>query len=260
MNNILLSFDLEEFDIPEEFGQKLNEEEKIRITLSGLISLLELINKHNIKATFYVTAFFAEKNTGLIKRLSEKHEIASHGYFHSSFQVADFANSKQVLDKITGTSIEGYRMARLMPFDKSLLLSAGYSYDSSLNPTWIPGRYNNINKPKTPFIEDKLVVLPASVFGVFRIPLFWLSFKNLPYFFYRSLAIRTLKKDKYLNIYFHPWEFTDISGYKLPFYVKRNSGLRQLIKFEKLLILLKRYGEFCTSNEYKNYFLKGGTN
>ena len=37
MAKILLSFDLEEFDIPEEFGQKLSEEEKINITLAGLI-------------------------------------------------------------------------------------------------------------------------------------------------------------------------------------------------------------------------------
>jgi len=260
MNNILLSFDLEEFDIPEEFGQKLNEEEKIRVTLSGLAPLLALINKYNIQATFYVTAFFAEKNPEIVKQISEKHEIASHGYYHSSFQVDDIANSKQVLDTITGSSIEGYRMARLMPFDRSLLQSAGYSYDSSLNPTWLPRRYNNMDKPRAPYTEDKLVVLPASVASVFRIPLFWLSFKNLPYFIYKSLAIRALKKDKYLNIYFHPWEFTDISGYKLPFYVKRNSGLKQLIKFEKLLILLKEYGEFCTSKEYKNYFLKSGTN
>jgi len=33
----------------------------------------------------------------------------------------------------------------------------------------------------------------------------------------------TLETDSYLNIYFYPWESTDISPFKLPGYVKKNS-------------------------------------
>jgi len=255
MNKILLSFDLEEFDIPEEFGQKLGEEEKIKVTLSGLMPLLELLDKYNIKTTFYTTAFFAERNTALIKRISEKHEIASHGYYHSSFKPEDISKSKKVLEKITQLPVNGFRMARLMPVDKALLVKAGYAYDSSLNPTFIPGRYNNLDKPRRPFNSDGLVNLPASAATIFRIPLFWISFKNFPLGLYRTLAIKALKKDNYLNIYFHPWEFANISGYKLPFYVKGISGERLLAKFEKLLISLKEQGEFISSADYCNYYL-----
>ncbi len=255
MNKILLSFDLEEFDIPEEFGQKLNDEEKIKVTLSGLIPLLELLDKYNIKATFYTTAFFAERNTTLIKEISGKHEIASHGYYHSSFQSEDILKSKEVLEMITLLPVKGFRMARLMPVDKSLLVKAGYAYDSSVNPTFIPGRYNNLDKPRGPFNSDGLVNLPASVATIFRIPLFWISFKSFPLSLYETLAIKVLKKDRYLNIYFHPWEFADISGYKLPFYVKGTSGERLLGKFEKLLISLKECGEFISSTDYCNYYL-----
>ena len=256
MNKVLLSFDLEEFDIPEEFGQKLTEKEKIDVTLTGLMPLLELINRHNIKATFYSTAFFAQKNTEVLRRIAEKHEIASHGFYHSSFQPNDVADSKNVLQEITGLPVKGFRMARLKPIDKSLLVNAGYSYDSSLNPTFLPGRYNNLDKPRNPFNAEGLVNLPASVATIFRIPLFWISFKVFPLSVYKVLALKALKKDKYLNIYFHPWEFADISSYKLPFYVKRVSGKRLLAKFDKLLMALKECGEFSSSIDYCNYFQK----
>src|ERR1700733_1908037 len=101
MNSILLSFDLEEFDIPEEYGQKLEEDEKIRVTLTGLIPLLEMLDKHKIVATFYTTAFFAEKNKKILKRIAATHEIASHGYYHSSFKPEDVDASKKILEGIT---------------------------------------------------------------------------------------------------------------------------------------------------------------
>jgi len=256
MNSILLSFDLEEFDIPEEYGQKLEDEEKIRVTHTGLLPLLGLLDKHKIVATFYTTAFFAEKNPALMKNIASKHEIASHGYYHSSFKPDDVANSKSTLEAITQTTVKGFRMARLAPIDKSLLAKAGYVYDSSLNPTFLPGRYNNLGKPRLPFKADGLLILPASVTSTFRIPLFWISFKNFPATIYTMLAKRTLKKDQYLNLYFHPWEFADMSSYKLPSYIKRISGNALLLKFEKLLLELKQNGDFVTTAEYCNTVLK----
>lgn len=249
MNSILLSFDLEEFDIPEEFGQKLSDEEKLRVTNEGLKPLLTLLDKYNTTATFYTTAFFAERNEALIKTISEKHEIASHGYYHSSFKSEDIATSKQVLERITNKKVNGYRMARLQPFDISLLEKAGYLYDSSLNPTFLPGRYNNLGKPKLPFKQNNIWILPTSV-STFRIPLFWISFKNFPQSIYTSTAKGVLNKSHYLNLYFHPWEFANISGYKLPNYVKRISGNALLAKFEKLLVALKENGNYITATEY----------
>jgi hypothetical protein len=249
---ILLSFDLEEFDIPEEYGQKLTENEKLEVTVAGLIPLLELLEKHTIRATFYTTAFFAESRPEIVKKISEKHEIASHGFYHSSFQPDDILKSKIALQNITGKTVSGFRMARLVPVDMSLLAEAGYLYDSSLNPTYIPGRYNNFGKARKPFQSSGLITLPTSVATILRIPLFWISFKNFPGRFYKMLALSTLKKDSYLSLYFHPWEFADISKYKLPFYVKSVSGKRLLVKFEKLLITLKNKGEFISSAESCN--------
>ncbi len=251
-NKILLSFDLEEFDIPEEFGQKLTEEEKLDVTMKGLIPLLALLDKHQIKATFYTTAFFAESRPEIIKKIAESHEIASHGFYHSSFQPDDILKSKIALQNITSKTVNGFRMARLMPVDMSLLAKAGYIYDSSLNPTYIPGRYNNFDKARKPFQSSGLMILPTSVATILRIPLFWISFKNFPTRFYTMLALSTLKNDNYLSLYFHPWEFADISKYKLPFYVKSVSGKGMLVRLEKLLIRLKDRGEFIGSGEFCN--------
>ena len=64
----------------------------------------------------------------------------------------------------------------------------------------------------------------------------------------------TLETDSYLNIYFHPWEFTDISEFQLPAYVKKHSGSKMIDKLEKYLTVLKTQGRFISISEFKNNF------
>ena len=64
----------------------------------------------------------------------------------------------------------------------------------------------------------------------------------------------TLETDSYLNIYFHPWEFTDISQFQLPGYVKKDSGSKMIDKLEKYLNWLKNQGKFISISEFKNNF------
>jgi hypothetical protein len=64
----------------------------------------------------------------------------------------------------------------------------------------------------------------------------------------------TLETDSYLNLYFHPWEFTDISQFKLPGYVKKNSGIKMIDKLEKYLTVLKNQGKFISISEFKQNF------
>ncbi len=85
-------------------------------------------------------------------------------------------------------------MPRMMPVDEKEVEKAGYSYNSSINPTFLPGRYNNLKVSRTYFKEGNVTQVPASVSPNFRIPLFWLSFHNFPLFFYKKLASDCLKK------------------------------------------------------------------
>jgi peptidoglycan/xylan/chitin deacetylase (PgdA/CDA1 family) len=246
---VLLTFDVEEFDIPEEFGQTVSFEDKISVSTTGLHNVLEVVDRHDVKTTLFTTAVYAQEQPELIKKLSGKHEIASHGFYHSAFKNEDLIASKQVLEQITNTPVTGFRMARLAPVSNDEIIKAGYRYNSSLNPTWIPGRYNHLKSPRKPFNEGALLQVPVSVTPTFRIPLFWLGVKNFPMWWLKNALLTTLKHDGLLSLYFHPWEFTDIQAYQnLPFYIRRNGGAEMLRRLDEIIKMLKTEGEFVTMN------------
>ena len=84
---IYLSFDIEEFDMPKEYGYDIDFQRQIAISRQGLISIFDILKKHNAKATFFSTVVFAQQVPDLIERLiSEGHELASHTYYHSDFE------------------------------------------------------------------------------------------------------------------------------------------------------------------------------
>ena len=249
--NILLSFDLEEFDIPNEYGTTLSIEEQLAVTHQGLSRLLPVLEQLNIHATFFTTAFYAQQDSVLVKQMAAQHEIASHAFYHSRFSEADISGSRTTLEAITGQPIRGFRMPRLAPVDKNLLLKAGYTYDASLNPTWLPGRYNHTRQPRTLFMEDELWVIPASVTPHTRFPLFWLSFKNLPLFIIKSWSRQVLRKDNYICLYLHPWEFADLHKFRsLPFYTRKPCGEQLLNKLVAYLGWLKSAGNFKTIDSF----------
>lgn len=248
---ILLSFDVEEFDVPEEYGQAVPESVQFSVSRQGLEPILELLAQLDIRATFFTTAHFALHHPSLIQAIAQRHEIASHGFYHSSFEVADLATSRQTLEAIAHTPITGFRMARLQKVNDREIEGAGYAYNSSMNPTYLPGRYNNFFQPRTVHYSRQLLNIPVSVTPCIRFPLFWLSFKNLPLPLYQAASLFTLNTDRYLSLYFHPWEFTDISSFALPGYIKRHSGLPMLRRLKRYLTELQTEAEFLTYEEFR---------
>lgn len=249
-NKVTLSFDIEEFDTPLESGCNLSFSEQVRISVEGSHRILDLMKKHAVHATFFCTVNFLEHAPEIAERiLKEGHEPASHGYYHSTFDVADLKRSREELEKIFGRKIAGYRMPRMMPIENQDLVDAGYTYNASLHPTFIPGRYNNFNKPRLIFRTGDLLQIPASVTPILRIPLFWLSLHNFPLGIYKSLLRRTLKHDGTINMYFHPWEFADIQdpSLKLSSIITRNSGIKMSERLESVILELKSaHTEFVT--------------
>lgn len=248
---ILLSFDVEEFDVPEEYGQILEDSVKFKVSAEGLENVLKLLDRLNIRATFFTTANFAIHHPSKMLEIAKKHEVASHGFYHSAFCVEDLARSKQALEEILDQQITGFRMARLQPVEDREIQLAGYQYNSSMNPTYLPGRYNNFSKSRLPYHSEKLLNIPVSVTPLIRFPLFWLSFKNLPLPLYKLASRITLHWDSYLNLYFHPWEFTNIRGYQLPGYIKKRSGKEMLDRLENYLTWLRPLGKFVTFSEFQ---------
>ena len=250
----LLSFDVEEFDIPFEYGINITDEEVYSVSLAGLEEVLNLLDSHNITATFFTTASFALKNKKLLKDISKKHEIASHGVDHKTVTNDSIVNSKKILEEITGTQIIGFRSPRLQNVDNKILCENGYKYNSSENPIFLPGRYNNFFKKRTSYIKDGILNIPASASPIVRFPLFWLAFKNLPFPLIKFFSLWTLQTDKYLNIYYHPWEFADISKYNLPKIVKKHYGKSMLKRLDTYINTLKEKSEFITLETYCNLF------
>lgn len=254
---ILLTFDVEEFDLPLEYNLTISPQEQMMPGKKGMDEIEALLKSHGITSTMFTTARYAIEYSNAIKQLSQQHEIASHTYDHSNFEKTDLLKSKKVLEEITGKTIGGLRMPRMKPVPMEWVSEAGYRYDSSVNPTWIPGRYNNRHLPRTFYTENGVLRLPASVTPILRIPLFWLSFKNFPYPLFKNLCLKALKKDGYLSLYFHNWEFSDLTHFPLPKYLIKNSGRVLADRLDKLVTDLKKEAAFDTvSNYISKYGLK----
>lgn len=242
---VMLSFDVEEFDILQDIP--LNEQ--VKYSLKGLLVIIEILEHYNIKATFFCTTNFALNAPDVIKRLIDKgHEIASHGCVHSNTQSKDILLSSQLLEEHFGVKIYGYRQPQMQPVNFDML-KGKYRYDASLNPTFIPGRYMNLNQPRTIFKHDILVEIPTSVTPYLRFPLFWLSLHYLPLCLYMWLVKQTLNTDGYFNTYFHPWEFIDLEAipYNIPYIIKRNSGAEMRRRLSNLIeMMLKQQVKFVT--------------
>jgi len=259
IKKVLFSLDVEEFDIPEEYGQKIDPSDKIQISSNGLVRVLDLLEKLDISITCFTTVFFAKSRPDLIERIISKHELASHGLVHVKFHSEDLLLSRLELERLSGRKVRGFRRPRLKAVDHSDILNAGYAYNSSENPIWLPGRYMNLFKPRLPYLAGNLVNLPVSASPVIRYPFFWISFKNSPLWFFKKMSHWTLERDGYLNIFFHPWEFTNLDKWRLPVTVKRLSGETMLARLENYLLWLKSRAEFTTCLAFAETFHHAST-
>ena len=254
---ILLSFDTEEFDVPREHGVDISLEEGMKVSIEGTYRILDVLKQNDVKATFFCTGNFAENAPEVMQRIMrEGHEVACHGVDHWQPKTSDFAVSKQIVERVTGTTVYGYRQPRMFAVSDEEIRKAGYRYNSSLNPAFIPGRYMHLTAPRTWFMKDDVMQIPSSVTPWIRFPLFWLALHNLPERLYHWLVRRTLKHDGYFVTYFHPWEFFDLKDhpeFRIPFIIRNHSGRQMMQRLDRLIKMLKREQyAFLTFNEFVN--------
>ena len=247
---ILLSFDAEEFDIPEEFGRAVPEATQFEVGSRGLRTVLDLLDRLDVRATFFTTARIAEHAPDLVRRIVARHELASHGYHHSRWDDADLVRSREALEALGGGAVTSFRRARFAPTDHRLIAAAGYRCNSSENPIWMPGRYNNLGRPRVAYYSGELLNVPISASPVVRLPLFWLAFKNFPQRLIHAASSWTLRHDGYLNVFWHPWEFVDITAFGLPGYITRRCGQPMLDRLERYIRHLQPRGRFATFTEF----------
>ncbi len=258
---ILLTFDLEEFDLPLEFHEPISAKQEIEISRKGLHELLKILEKEKVVATFFVTAKFALANKNLIKKLAKSNEIALHGMIHSDDYrkmrmdevLSRLRKARKIVEGIAGKKVIGFRAPRFHIKKVKMLSSAGLRYDSSLHPTYIPGRYNNFFTERRIHHHGDMTEIPVSVTPIIRLPLFWFAFRNLG-LHYAEFCTRWCVFDSgFAMTLFHPWEFVDLNKtqFKLPAYIRRNTGKKLVTMLTEYIGWAKRKGhKFSTVSHF----------
>lgn len=252
---ILLSFDTEEFDVPREHGVDFSLEEGMKVSIVGTNRILDCLKDNGVKATFFCTANFVRLAPEVMRRIiDEGHEVACHGVDHWQPKATDVEESKNTIESLLGIEVKGYRQPRMFSVSDSEIERMGYTYNSSLNPAFIPGRYMHLTAPRTWFMRGGVMQIPASVTPLLRFPLFWLSLHNLPQWLYHMMVRRVVAHDGYFVTYFHPWEFYELKEhpeYRMPFIIKNHSGLDMKARLDRLIKMLKAKGHrFATFTEF----------
>lgn len=207
----------------------------------GVKSIIELLQKRNVKATFFVLGCVAEKHPEIIKELVAKgHEIGSHGSIHRMVTTQnreefkdDVMRSKEILQQITGREINLYRSSSWSIVPKTLwalevLEELGFICDSSIQPfaTPLSGFKNAPTKPFHPIIGGRklnILEFPPSVISIGKVCLPFcggLYLRALPKEFI-NYGLKNTNKNTAGMIYTHPWEWDpNQPRLKVPIHIK----------------------------------------
>lgn len=226
--------------------------------------VLELLAKHNAKATFFILGKVAQTFPGTVKSIaSAGHEVACHSFFHKpiySQKPEEFRNdllrAKQTLESVSGQKVLGFRapyfsITRQSLWALPILVEVGFAYDSSLVAVRAPN-YGFAGGKEGFYrlsLSDGAILIEAPpatvrVFG-FKVPLgggYFKMFSKKPFVEKLKACQRQTRPAVF---YFHPHELEKLplqSELKsVPFWIywKENMGRRKMP--EKLEFLLSSF-------------------
>lgn len=220
------------------------------------LELLDFLDNHNQKATFFIMGWLAEKNPNLIKEITLRgHEIGYHSYFHilpenqtkKEFE-NDLAQGLNLLTKITSRSINLYRAPQFSINEASgwvypILAKNGITTSSSIRSDI------QINKMITP---NSHILVHTPNGNIMEFPLGRYSFlgRNWVYsgggyirFFFYYWIHKQFSLRHYNMAYFHPRDFDNHipSTELLPNYRNWMNRHRNHTTFPKLAQLLQDF-------------------
>jgi polysaccharide deacetylase family protein (PEP-CTERM system associated) len=190
------------------------------------LRLLEIFAERDVKATFFVLGWVAERCPALVRAIAATgHEIACHGYSHQLIYNQtpavfreETARSKALIEEQSQQPILGYRAAsysitRASLWALDILTEIGFQYDSSIFPIR-HDRYGIPGSPRWPYrlIAPNggcLIEFPPSTLSILgcHLPVAGGGYFRLyPYSFTRfALASLNLQQQPFI-FYVHPWE------------------------------------------------------
>jgi polysaccharide deacetylase family protein (PEP-CTERM system associated) len=220
--------DLEEYFQVSAFERTVSrsEWERFESRVAGQVGrLLELLARHEARATFFVLGWVAERHAELIRTIARAgHEIASHGWDHArvthqtrrQFRQS-VRRTKDALEEITGVPVLGFRAPSFSigpggEWALDVLIEEGYRYDSSLFPVQRPGYGYASGRPDPHWLErpvGRLVEIPPSTLrwcGL-RLPAAGGAyFRLLPYGVVQTAFRQCERRGVPGTFYIHPWE------------------------------------------------------
>ena len=159
----------------------------------GLPRILTLLDRHAVRATFFVPAHTAVSFPGSVRDIAAAgHEIAVHGFVHESpvalsrTEEGDLlARSEEVLSKVTGVQPVGYRSPAwdLSPHTMEILEERRYLYDSSLMADDF-----RPYKPRRDDVVTEQGFAPGPECSLIEFPVAW-ELDDYPYFQFMSRPI-----------------------------------------------------------------------
>lgn len=219
----------------------------------GIPKLLDLFEKYNVKATFFVVGETAKKYNETVLNIAERgHEIGMHGLEHEKFNELNnsekerrIKEASQILENITGMKAVSFR-APYHSTDKEtqqILEANGYLVDGSGwgVPNWI---------------DKGFLSLPVSLTPQLFYPS---SFYNRSWIDGYKFASNQIGNNNAIVIGMHPWEFVEMPDVKGAEEYTRTSGNYSYQRLEELLDYLKHKNvRYLTVKEY--YAIKSADN
>jgi len=251
------TIDLEEYFQVSAFEGRVarSDWERLESRVEGQMALLlELLARHEARATVFALGWLAERQPELIRTIAQAgHEIASHGWDHVrvTHQTPrhfrdSVRRSKAVLEDISGSPVLGFRAPSfsIVPgreWALDVLIEEGYRYDSSLFPVRRPGGgYGYPNGSRDPHWlarpSGALAEFPPSTLewcGM-RLPAAGGAyFRLFPYALVRAALRQNERRGTAGTFYIHPWEIDpDQPRFAVPWStrVRHYGGLRGTLR------------------------------
>jgi polysaccharide deacetylase family protein (PEP-CTERM system associated) len=267
-----LTIDLEDYFHVSAFADLVDQENwhsQVSRIEANTNKVLDLLDIHGRRATFFTLAWVAKQHPHLVKKIADQgHEIACHSLRHQKVFAMrpeefreDCRRAKELLEDVSGKHVRGYR-APSFSIDRScgwafdVLAESGFTYDSSIFPVRHPS-YGIPDAPRFPFLIEtpsgNLVEfpMPSLSFLGWRSPLGGGAYLRLLPYWYSRWGIRFLNRQEGMAVcvYLHPWELDPeqprMNG-SLTARLRHYLGLRST---ERKLQLLLRDFEFVTLGE-----------
>ncbi len=226
----IISVDVEEYFHPTELAKSVRQEQWD--SLPSLVvpetkRVLEIFDRHQVKATFFVLGWVAERYPGLIGEIASRgHEIGCHSFLHrlvydltpAEFR-EDTRRAVQAIENACGITPKAYRAPSYSITNKSLwalevLAECGFTHDSSIYPIehdryGIPGfgrHSRTLSTPSGPIMEVPIATVELSRKNI--APVGGGAYLRLLPYRYTAAGVRRINEtdQQPACIYFHPWE------------------------------------------------------